>query len=142
MIILGNTGGHAVHIEEYILMTISVAIGITGILVARKWYSEGWAIPQKISSSMKGLYQLLLGKYKLDEFYYAVLINPIVNISNKILWKFADVKIIDGIVNGSASVIFSAGQYIRRMQTGIAQNYAIVMMVGILIILTWLITTL
>ena len=27
---------------------------------------------------MKGLYQLLLGKYKLDEFYYAVLINPIV----------------------------------------------------------------
>jgi len=46
--------------------------------------------------------------------------------------------VIDGAVNGSARLIAIAAQGIRRIQTGIAQQYAAVFVGGILVVLAWL----
>ena len=54
----------------------------------------------------------------------------------------ADNKIIDGLVNGIASLIESASVVIRKMQTGVAQFYAVIMMVGIAAALFWIILSL
>jgi NADH-quinone oxidoreductase subunit L len=51
------------------------------------------------------------------------------------LWKIVDVIVIDGVVNGSAKSMGAAAGVLRRMQTGVAQNYALVMMIGIVIML-------
>jgi NADH-quinone oxidoreductase subunit L len=39
--------------------------------------------------------------------------------------------IIDGIINGSARTVEASAGVIRRMQSGVAQNYALIMMIGI-----------
>lgn len=134
-------GKHAHGIEPmmYVLMIIATSIGLFMWYVAKKWYSDPqWTTPRSLVKSMNGLYRLLLNKYKLDEFYYATIIDPIHNASKSFLWKFTDIGIIDGIVNGSAKVVGQFGERLRLIQSGIVQNYAIIMLVGIISIISWL----
>jgi len=131
--------GHEIHAIEYILMLLSVGIAGLAIWLANKYYSdETWAVPRKLSASFKGAYKLLWNKYKLDEFYFASVVDPCIQTSRSFLWKVFDVKFIDGVVNGLASISKSSGEYLRRLQTGIAQNYAVLMTGGIIIIIFWI----
>ncbi len=123
------------HIEfqEYLLMILSIVVALGGVLFASKFYSdEQWTAPRKISMSFKALYRTLYNKYFVDEFYFYVIADPIVNVSQKFLWRFVDVKIIDGIVNGSAFVTIKISEVLRKIQTGVVQNYAIIMFGGII----------
>ncbi len=131
---------HEVHSIEYLLMVISVAVAVTGIYLANKFYNdEEWSMPRAFAERYKPMYNLLWNKYFLDEGYFAAIVNPLLSLSQGFLWKIFDVKIIDGFVNGSAKLTVSVGQKIRKIQTGVAQNYAILMIGGIIIILAWLI---
>jgi NADH-quinone oxidoreductase subunit L len=58
------------------------------------------------------------------------------------LWKIFDSKFIDGIVNGAAYVTMRVGEYLRRIQTGFVQNYALVMFAGTIVIFLWLLFSL
>ena len=131
-------GTHS-HTEEIIFMLISIAVAVTGILIARNIYLKNISIATNFVKKFKGVYNLLLNKYFVDEGYDAAVVNPIKKGSETILWKFTDTNIIDGIVNGTASVIGNISAKIRKMQTGVAQLYAIVMMIGILAALFWVI---
>ncbi len=138
--ILGNTGGHHIHAIEYILMAFSTAVAIVAILLAKKFYSdENWTTPRKMVNSMKTGYRVLTHKWYLDEVYYRVFVDPLFATSESFLWKITDIKIIDGLVNGTARMIFNIGDNIKRLQTGIVQNYALMMMFGIVLVLGYII---
>lgn len=128
--------------SEILLMTISVLLAVAGIWIARNIYLKKPSIAESISTRFKGLYNLLWNKYFVDEVYDAVIVNPIVKGSESVLWKFTDNKIIDGLVNGTASLISYISSKIRKIQTGVAQIYAVVMMLGIVIALFWIILSL
>ena len=68
----------------------------------------------------------MLNKYYVDEVYDAVIVEPTVKTSEEILWKAMDVTMIDGLVNGSAKIIGAIAQTLRKIQTGVAQFYAVV----------------
>jgi NADH-quinone oxidoreductase subunit L len=130
---------HQIHFEEYLLMIISILIALVGIFLANKFYSDPeWSIPKKLATGFNSLYRTLFNKYYLDEFYFYVIVDPLLFLSNKILWKFFDSKIIDGIVNGSATVTVKVSEVLRRIQTGFVQNYALLMFGGIVAIFIWL----
>ncbi len=131
-------GGHS-HLEEIVLMVISVIAATGAILYARHIYLKKPEIAEKTASKFKGIYNILLNKYKLDEVYDATIVNPLVKGSENILWKIADNKIIDGLINGLAKIIDNISGSIKKIQTGIAQSYALVMVLGILIALFWII---
>ena len=84
---------------------------------------------------MPGLYNLLLNKYKLDEFYYGFFVDGALVTAKDFLWKIVDVKIVDGVINGAAKVTLSLSGTARKLQTGLLQNYALLMALGIVIIL-------
>lgn len=139
--IIKQSNTHAYHstIMEYLLMLISIAIAVGGILLARKYYSdEKWTKPRQLANTFKPVYNALLHKYRLDEIYAYLIIDPIFNTSQKFLWRIFDMKFIDGIVNGTAKVTVQLGEYVRRFQFGFVQNYALIMLAGIIIILFWL----
>src|SRR3989339_623990 len=139
-VILQRTEGHQIHSIEYILMLVSVGIALTAIYLAKRFYSdEQWAFTRALDGRFQTVYKLLLNKYSLDEIYFAIIGTPILKLSQSFLWKIFDVKIIDGFVNGLATVTVGAGEKIRRIQTGVAQNYALLMMGGIILIIAWLI---
>ncbi len=128
--------------SEITLMVISVVLAVGGIWIARSIYLRKPSIAESAAGRFKGLYNLLWNKYFVDEIYDAAVVNPIKKGSETVLWKFTDAKIIDGAVNGTASLISFISARIRKIQTGVAQIYAIVMMLGIVIALFWIILSL
>lgn len=137
-----ETFGSHTHFEEILLMALSVALALSAIYMAYVIYTRKREIAEKTAELFKGLYTLLFNKYYIDEIYEAAIVKPIQNISEKFLWKIADNKIIDGAVNGAAAVIEKSSGVIRKMQTGIAQFYAMIMMIGIAVVLFWIILSL
>ena len=130
---------HEIHAIEYLFMAVAICVAITGIYFATKLYKSGnMNSTEKLRTSYKTPHKLLLNKYFVDEVYYSTIIYPIFNISKELLHKIMDVKLVDGLVNGLAKFVDGMSGAIRRIQTGMAQTYAIIMVVGIVIIIAWL----
>ncbi len=81
-------------------------------------------------------FKILFNKYYLDEIYFRGIVDPIFATAKSFLWKFVDVKVIDGVINGTASLTTYLGSQVRKIQTGFAQSYAVYMIAGAVIILT------
>jgi len=130
------------NLEEIALMSITVIGAAISIYFARYVYLKNPRIALNVSTKFKGLYDLLLNKYFVDELYDAAIVNPIAKGSDRFLWRFTDVAVIDGFVNGTASLIIFISSKIRKIQTGVTQFYAVIMMLGIVIALFWIIMSL
>ncbi len=130
------------HFTEVLLMVISVAGAVVAIYFARYVYLKRNDIAEKTAAKFKAVYDVLLNKYYVDEAYDAAIVTPIYKVSEGFLWKITDVKLIDGLLNKSASLVEVVSGYIRKMQTGITQFYAVVMMTGILLAIFWIIKSL
>jgi NADH-quinone oxidoreductase subunit L len=133
-----SIGHHGVEPLEYVLMLLSIAIAVGGIFLARKWYLRRTEMPQRLADRMPGLYNLLVNKYFVDEAYDAAVVTPTVRGSEKLLWKGIDVGVIDAIVNGLPRMIGALSGTLRIAQTGVAQNYMVVFVIGVVAILAWL----
>ena len=129
---------HKVVWSEYALMTLSVVVALAGVYAARIIYLKRMEIATAFVERYNKVYTLILNKYYVDEAYDKAVVNPIFIVSDKFLWKGIDVRVIDGLVNGSAGLVAKTAQGLRKIQSGIAQNYAIIFIGGIIFILTWL----
>jgi NADH-quinone oxidoreductase subunit L len=76
--------------------------------------------------------RLLENKYYVDEAYDAALIEPIKRGSREGLWRFFDVGVIDGIVNGLGRGTAALGGLLRYMQPGFVRSYAAIILLGAL----------
>ncbi len=130
------------HTEEILFMAISIAAALGGIYAAFTIYTKRREIADKTSNTFKGLYNTLLNKYFIDEIYESAVIKPIRNRSESFLWKVTDVKIIDGLVNGTASLIVYLSGVLKKLQTGLVQFYALSMLIGVALVLFWIILSL
>ncbi len=131
---------HAAGAAEYVLMVLSVAVGLGGVWLARRWYVSQREVPERLATRYRPVYDLLFNKYKVDELYDAIVVKPLHKTSELFLWKIFDVRIIDGIVNGVPKMIAWFSNASRKVQTGIAQSYVFVFVLGVVIILGWLAT--
>ena len=121
------------------LSTAPFWLSMTGIFTAWYLYSVRTDIPEKIKSRCGFLYNLLDRKYYIDEFYSWLFAGGTRALGTA-LWKYGDIKVIDGFfVNGTARVVALTATLVRRYQTGYIYHYAFTMIVGIFVILTlWL----
>ncbi len=148
------------HAFELGLMLLSTLVAAAGLLAAREFYVARPEIPGKLADRWRGLYTLLRNKYYVDDLYDATIVRG-TYASARGLWFF-DRKVIDGAVDGSSWVTRIAAwishmfdKYVvdglvnligwasgegsfgmRRLQTGLVQNYALVMVFGVFIFLT------
>ena len=130
---------HHDHATEYLLMAISVAIGVTGFWFGRSVFLKDPEADRRIAARTGFLYKLLANKYYVDNVYHASVVRPIVKSSDAFLWRVFDVRIIDGFVNGLAKTTGWVSSALRYMQTGIVQNYAALVVFGIVVVLGLLI---
>ncbi len=112
------------HRTELMFSAISVAVASFGLLMAWFFYYKRPELPDRIASSLGGLYTLVQNKYKIDELYRAVIINPIIAASTTIFWKGIDRGLIDGAVDGGAAGAQQVSDEVRRMQSGNIRSYA------------------
>jgi NADH-quinone oxidoreductase subunit L len=142
------------------LMFFSVLIAVAGILTARHFYLAHPELPNQLAARWRGAYALLYHKYFVDELYDASAIRGTFAAA-RALFTF-DRRIVDGAVDGSASLTQIASWFshmsdkyvvdggvnllawtvgrssflLRRIQTGLVQNYALLMVLGLFAFLT------
>lgn len=128
-------GGMMVHA----LSTAPFWLSTAGIFTAWYLYSARTDLPGKIKAHCGALYTLLDRKYYIDELYSWLFAGG-TRALGTVLWKYGDVKLIDGFfVNGAARAVVWTAALVRQCQTGYIYHYAFTMIVGIFVILTlWL----
>ncbi len=121
------------------LSTAPFWLSVAGIFTAWYLYTVKTDIPGKIKSRCGPIYTLLDRKYYIDEFYSWLFAGG-TRALGTVLWKYGDIKLIDGFfVNGAARVVAWTAMLVRRFQTGYIYHYAFTMIVGVVAILTlWL----
>ena len=133
---LHEAGVHAFgHALEYGLMALSVAVAATAIVVVFFLYRSHTDKIKALAENMPLLYEASLNKYWVDEIYKALIIEPLKRLSDKVLFRFVDVGIVDGAVNGVGSVTKLWAELWKRMQSGQVQTYALYMVFGVLLVL-------
>ena len=133
--VVGHPSGEGTHSEEWMVMGLSILVGIVGILFAAFMYFRETDLPKRLGSIFAFPYKILWNKYYVDEIYGYIIIKPTIWIAKNIIVGITDGKIIEGIVNGLPKGIgFFAGQ-LKKTVTGVVQNYAAVMVFGLFIIL-------
>jgi NADH-quinone oxidoreductase subunit L len=128
--------------ELQALLGAPVVAGILGFLLAWWLYVRSPQTPAKITASLSAIYKLLCGKYFVDEFYAAVIVRPLVWISDKLLWHVVDEGVIDGAVNGVAHLSQESGDRVRYANSGNTRSYATWIVVGVVVftsLLLWMV---
>jgi NADH-quinone oxidoreductase subunit L len=145
------------HAFEAGIAAISVLVALCGFYLAyRKYYKQSYREERELAT-YGSAYPVLQNKYYIDELYDGLFVNRAKDLGTG-LWKF-DGAVVDGAVNGSAEITVSSANGsnwwdrwivdglvrfvggfiktvswpIRLIQTGYTQNYALVMILGVLI---------
>jgi NADH-quinone oxidoreductase subunit L len=116
------------------LLGAPVIAGLLGLFLAWWFYIRSPETPKKLAASLAAPYKLLSGKYFVDELYAAVIVRPLVWISDKVLWHVVDEGAIDGTVNGVARGARDSGDYLRYVNSGNVRSYASWVLLGAVLI--------
>jgi NADH-quinone oxidoreductase subunit L len=132
---------HAIeHSTEIWLALSAVAIALAGTGLAWLFYLRKPRVPGWLAANLSGAYRTLLNKYYVDELYDAVIVRPLVALSDRVLYRIVDAGWIDGIgVNGTARGIRAfAANGLKYAQSGLTQSYVFFMIVGAVAIVSYL----
>ena len=124
---------HADHAIETILMIVSSLIALAGIGAAAFLYLKRPALPETFVARFPGVYHFLVNKGYIDELYDAIVVQPVKSLSEHVLWK-ADVRVVDGAVNGAGQIVVETGALVRQVQTGSVRAYAVSVLLGAVVI--------
>jgi NADH-quinone oxidoreductase subunit L len=113
-------------------------LALAGVVSAYVLYMVKPEIPAAIKARFSFIYRVLDNKYYFDWFNENVLARA-ARLTGTGLWKGGDEGLIDGVlINGSASAVGAVAALGRRLQTGHLYWYALVMLMGVIGLMTWL----
>ncbi|HEV8270873.1 MAG TPA: NADH-quinone oxidoreductase subunit L [Chitinophagaceae bacterium] len=107
-----------------------VAFGVIGILLAMWMYKKESNKAEKLSISLGGLYKAAYKKFYIDEIYLFITQKIIFNLVGRPA-AWLDKNIVDGLMNGIANTTASVSGFIKGIQSGKVQSYAIYFFGGI-----------
>ncbi|MFZ4542034.1 MAG: NADH-quinone oxidoreductase subunit L [Rickettsiales bacterium] len=129
---------HAEHHAPFLIHHAPLIAGVSGISLAFLFYIRRPELPVMLKMRFTGLYQFLLNKWYFDELYDRIFVKPALALGGW-LWRFFDTRIIDGLgPNGAAFVSRIVGRRASQVQTGFLYHYAFSMIIGLLVLMTWL----
>jgi NADH-quinone oxidoreductase subunit L len=117
---------------------VAMAAGLGGIAMAYLFYVVSPGLPESLATTFKGLHTLIYNKYFVDEFYDATVVEPMVDGSRQLLWRVADVQVIDGVANGIGSTARGLGGILRRAQSGYIRSYAAWVLAGSILAIAYI----
>jgi NADH-quinone oxidoreductase subunit L len=122
-------------------MLVAVGAAALGFLIAWVFYWARRDLPDKLMGVFAPLHRAVAAQLGVDALYDRVIVKPLVFLSDRILYRIIDAKLIDGLaVNGTAISVREFGdRFLKRIQTGSAQSYVFGMLVGCVAVLAYLI---
>ena len=112
-------------------------LALAGVAAAYYMCMVNPALPAAIKRMFQPVYTVLDNKYYLDWFNENVIARGVRMLGTG-LWKGVDRAVIDGlVVNGSWKVVGWVAGAVRRLQSGYLYHYALVMILGIFVLMTY-----
>ncbi|HEY5611409.1 MAG TPA: NADH-quinone oxidoreductase subunit L, partial [Thermoanaerobaculia bacterium] len=154
---------HAGIVTEIFLILVATLVAGFGIWLAWTFYGRDltWAKPRALAERFAGAYRVVANKYYVDELYHATVIGGTLLLSDVLAWidinivdglvnltrhltvylfghgsNLVDRYLVDGAVNGLALSARGSSTLLRKLQSGLVQNYALVMGGGIILLAT------
>ena len=152
---------HGAHSPAHSLaMGLSIFVVGLGILLSALFYHWKIFSAETVANKFRGVHRILWNKYFIDEFYDGIIVRAtvigakifsgidkylvdglvnlvyiIVNYIIAFLVGLFDNKIVDFSVNLVAKITWKFGGRVRRIQTGVIQNYLFVVLAGVILLI-------
>ena len=137
MAVLAQHYHGAVAMALHALSTAPFWLAAAGVASAYYMYMINPAVPAAIKRVFHPIYVLFENKYYLDWFNENVLARGARALGTG-LWKGGDQAIIEGgVVNASWKLVGWVSTWTRQLQTGYLYHYALVMILGVFLLMTW-----
>ena len=119
------------------LTSVPLWLAIAGVATAYYMYMVNPAVPAAIKRNVMPIFNLLENKYYLDWINENILARGARALGTG-LWKGGDQAVIDGaVVNGSWKLVNWIAGGARKVQTGYLYHYALVMILGVFVLMTY-----
>lgn len=119
------------------LSTLPFWLAVAGVALSYVFYMLKPEWPAAIKRTFLPVFNLLENKYYLDWFNENILARGARALGTG-LWKVGDQAIIDGtVVNGSWKLVGWMSGTVRKLQSGFLYHYALVMILGIFVLMTY-----
>ena len=117
---------------QWISTGISIGLGGFGIVLAVAIYRRGF----QYKENSNPLYQLVFHKYYVDEALSFLIVRPVLALARGATrWLEGDA--LDGGSRGIAWILRGTSATLRRLQTGYVRNYALAILIGVLLIILY-----
>jgi NADH-quinone oxidoreductase subunit L len=128
--------GHVPLALEWGLIALSSAIALGTVYYTWSAYSaHGLDYDAFLQTRLAGLYQTWRDKYYWDDFYENVVVDTVIDGVGRKAFAAFDTNVVDGAVNGVARLAQKASALLRLTQTGIVQNYALSVVLGVVLVI-------
>ena len=125
------------HVPKWVKLSPFVAM-IIGFLLSYIFYIWRTDMPRKLAQNQRYLYSFLLNKWYFDEIYEILFVRS-ARFLGRFLWKKGDGQTIDGFINNFSMVFIPLlTKLAGRAQSGYIFTYAFAMVLGIVILITWM----
>ena len=129
-------GGAEAHEETPAwLAPLAVGLAVFGFGLAWAMYQRGAIDPARVATVLTPLDYLARRRYGLDAIYAGLYRGFILGFSRLIGW--IDRYLVDGILNALTALTLRAGDSLRHLQSGRAQDYVYGVAFGVLLLFVW-----
>jgi len=131
-------GGEAAGAEEgepWYIKILPYIAAIGGILTAALFYWDKVKKfdPSQVTGDKDPIRKILLKGYYQHEIMTAWFAETVVY-GTALICNMIDIKLVDGWLNWLSAWVLGFGQHVRRVQTGIVQNYVAALMLGVVVL--------
>jgi len=165
-----STGSAEAHLSggtEVLLMMLSAGVALAAVGAAYIVYVKRGGEPaRRLAEKLKGIYGVVVNKYFVDDFYNGLFVGGVLALGRAAAWfdehvldglvngvaSLArrlsrlsigfDSRVVDGAVNGVGRVHLLVSSGLRRLQTGYLYNYALAVVLGLVILIALAVTIL
>ena len=133
--------GHAYHgaiaMAMHAFSSAPLWLAFAGVVSSYYMYMINPSVPAAIKRACMPIFTLFENKYYMDWINENILARGARALGTG-LWKGGDQSVIDGgIVNGSWKLVGAVSVVTRQLQSGYLYHYALAMIVGVFLLMTW-----
>ena len=117
---------------------LPIFLAILGILCAYLFYTLNPNLPKILSKKFSPIYNLFFNKWYFDELYDYFFVKSFIKFGN-FFWKKGDEGTIDRFgPNGISKLVKNISSKSIIIQSGYIYHYAFAMLIGLVVLITWL----
>jgi NADH-quinone oxidoreductase subunit L len=123
---------------QWPLIGVAVALALAGLAGAAWLYGGDGRRAQGMAARFPAAHRLVSAKFYIDEIYQALLMKPLLWISDWVFLRLGDRLLIDGSLDGLAGLARRSAGRLSRVQSGNLQWYVLFALAGIVGALLWI----